>query len=318
MAGAQGWKISVTGWRFALLAALVAFCAGGAAQAAPAAPHVPHLFAQAWIAGTGEEPAAQVQALDADSFVIRQSIKTNFEAPFVYLFFGQKRALLVDTGAQASEEGGVIRPVVDRLLGQWLLAHGVKSIPLVVAHSHSHGDHIAGDAAFAGRPDMQVVGTSRQDVAQFFGVAHWPKDLGRIDLGGRVITVIPTPGHQIAAAMYYDPRLQIMLSGDTLYPGRLYIPVNFMGDARTSVARVVRFARRHRVRAYLGAHIEMTTQPGKDYGHEAPTHPQEHRLELGAAQMELLAKGLQAQLDQADQRQVHRDFIIVTVSPRDQ
>jgi len=275
----------------------------------------PHLFKERWIDGTlTAEPVAQVQALDGDTFVIRQSVKTNFEAPFLYLIFGRDRALLVDTGAT----GGVIRPVVDRVVTEWLSAHHRKTIPLVVAHSHSHGDHIAADAAFRERPDTVVVGTKASDVASFFKIAKWPEGIGHFDLGGRVISVIPTPGHQKAAAMYYDPRLQIMLSGDSLYPGRLYVPVNFMGEARASIDRVVKFAATHKVRALLGAHIEMTREPGRDYGHEAPTHPDEHPLEMPVTQLRELQAGFRAKLDEPDTRQVHDHFIIVPVPPRDQ
>ena len=280
------------------------------AQPAMAKP----LFKEAWIAGTGAEPVAQVQALDGDTFVIRQSVKTNFEAPFLYLLFGRDRALLVDTGAQ----GGVIRPVVDRVITQWLAAHHRASIPLVVAHSHSHGDHIAGDAAFRDRPDTRVVGTGAADVAAFFHIAHWPTQIGRFDLGGRVLGVIPTPGHQKAAAMYYDPRLRIMLSGDSLYPGRLYVPVNFMDEARASVDRVARYVQTHPVHAYLGAHIEMTRVAGQDYGHEAPAHPDEHPLEMGPEQLRILQAGFRQKLDVPDSRQVHDHFIIVPVPPREQ
>ena len=107
-----------------------------AAVAESASP--PKLFAETWINGTNsDEPATQVQALDRDTFVIRQSVKTNFEAPFIYLIFGRDKALLVDTGA----EGGSIRQVVDKLIGEWLVANQRTEIPLAVAHSHSHGDH---------------------------------------------------------------------------------------------------------------------------------------------------------------------------------
>ncbi|KEZ00525.1 MBL fold metallo-hydrolase [Sphingobium indicum] len=271
------------------------------------------LFAEGWIDGTlPQEPEVQVQALDRDSFVIRQSVKTNFEAPFLYLLLGREKALLVDTGA----EGGRIRPVVDRLLAQWSAAHGRAAIPLVVAHSHSHGDHVAGDKAFRDRPDTTVVGLEPQDVARFFGIARWPDALASFDLGGRVLTIIPAPGHQAAAIMIYDPKLKILLSGDTLYPGRLYVPVNFLADNRASVDRVAAFAARHPIRAVLGAHIEMTRAPGRDYPHEAPAHPDEHLLELPAASIAGLRTGLKTALDVPDRPQVHDDFIIYPVAPR--
>ena len=197
--------------------------------------------------------------------------------------------MLVDTGA----EGGTIRPVVDRLVAGWLAAHGRNAIPLVVAHSHSHGDHVAGDAAFRDRPDTRLVGLKAAEVADFFGITKWPDEIVRFDLGGRALGIIPTPGHQAAAIAIYDPRLKILLSGDTLYPGRLYVPVNFLADNRASVDRLVAFAASHPVRAVLGAHIEMTRTPGRDYPHEAPAHPDEHRLELSPKKHRGTASGSQ-------------------------
>ncbi|WP_246351920.1 MBL fold metallo-hydrolase [Sphingobium subterraneum] len=274
---------------------------------------LPSLFPEKWIDGTlAVEPTTQVQALDGDSFVIRQSVKTNFEAPFLYLLFGRDKALLIDTGA----ENGVIRPAIDHIIDGWLKAHGRTSIPLVVAHSHSHGDHVAGDSAFRDRPDTTVVGLTSADVAAFFGITRWPDQIVRFDLGGRPLSIIPTPGHQKAAIMIYDPRLKILLSGDTLYPGRLYVPVNFLADERASVDRLAAFAARHPIRAALGAHIEMTRTARQDYAHEAAAHPDEHPLELPAASIGELRAGLKAPLDTPDQPQVHDHFIIYPVAAR--
>lgn len=274
---------------------------------------VPGLFPEPWIDGTlAQEPETQVQALDGNTFVIRQSIKTNFEAPLLYLLFGRDKALVVDTGAQ----DGRIRPVIDRLVAQWSMVNGRTKIPLVVAHSHSHGDHVAGDAAFRDRPDTTVIGLEPKDVARFFGITNWPEELARFDLGDRVLTIIPAPGHQAAAIMIYDPRLKILLSGDTLYPGRLYVPVNFLPDNRASVNRVAAFAARHPIRAVLGAHIEMTRAPGRDYPHEAKEHPDEHLLELPKQSIIELQKGLRSPLDVAERPQVHDSFIIYPVAPR--
>lgn len=295
----------------ALLPALA--LAGTTVHARVANPAPPHLFAESWIAGThGAEPIMQVQALDADTFVIRQSVKTNFEAPFLYLLFGRDRALLVDTGA-----GGLaVRPTIDGLIARWLATHGRSSIPLVVAHSHAHGDHIAGDAEFRSRPDTTVLGLTPADLATFFGAPRWPDQLPRFDLGGRVLTIIPTPGHEAAHMMVYDPRLQVVLSGDALYPGRLYVPQNFIGAAQASADRLARFAASHKIRALLGAHIEMTQVAGKDYAHEAPAHPDEHPLELGPETIGQLQSALHALRPGADKPLVRGQFIVVPVPPR--
>jgi len=294
-------------------AVLLAGCLAGTPSAGAKTAAPARLFAERWIDGTnGAEPATQVQALDADTFVIRQSVHSNFEAPFLYLLFGRDKVLLIDSGA----DGGQIVPTVDRLITEWLAAHKRSAIPLIVAHSHSHGDHIAADAAFAQRPDTVVVGLKPADVAAFFGIDPWPGDVATFDLGGRALSILATPGHQAAAIMVYDPQLKLLISGDTLYPGRLYIPVNFLDDNRKSIDRLAAFAKRHPIRAVLGAHIEMTRTPGRDYAHEAASHPDEHALELPAAAIAELRQGLTARLDVPDQGQVHDHFIIMPVGAR--
>lgn len=287
---------------------VAAFCAalalpGLAAAKSPFAP---------WIDGTGaSEPQTQTQRLDADTYVIRQSVKTNFEAPFLYLLFGQDRALLLDTGA-----GGLkIRPTVDAAIDQWLAEHHRASIPLVVAHTHGHGDHRMGDDEFRARPDTTVVGLKPEEVAAFFKIAHWPTDIVTFDLGRRTLDIIPTPGHQPAHIMIFDRRDRLLLSGDTLYPGRLYVPLNMFGDYRDSIDRVVAFTGKRRPKLVLGAHVEMTRAPGKDLPNAAPTHPDEHLLELPYSDLLELQAAVRKMGDTAV-RDVHDDFIVYPVPAR--
>ncbi len=49
------------------------------------------------------EPPIQVHAYDPHTYVLRQSKATNYEAPFLYLLFGNERAILLDTGATEAE-----------------------------------------------------------------------------------------------------------------------------------------------------------------------------------------------------------------------
>lgn len=264
-----------------------------------------------WIDGAeASEPQTQVQRYDRDTFVIRQSLRTNFEGPFLYLLFGKDRAILLDTGA-----GGLkIRPAVDGAIDQWLAEHRRASIPLVVAHTHGHGDHRAGDAEFRDRPDTTVVGVAPEEVAAFFGIKAWPNDIVDFDLGGRVLSIIPTPGHQPSHIMVYDRRTRLLFSGDSLYPGRLYVPVNTFSDYRASVDRVAAFTARHPVKWLLGAHIEMTRAPGQDLP-DKPPHTDEHVLELPYATLLELQSALHKAAD-PPVRDVHPDFIVVPRPPR--
>jgi glyoxylase-like metal-dependent hydrolase (beta-lactamase superfamily II) len=252
-------------------------------------------FPEEWINGTAvTEPKLQVQRYDRDTFVIRQSILTNFEAPFIYLLFGRDRALLLDTGA-----GNVaIRPTVDRLIEERRKANGGRSISLVVAHSHAHEDHIAGDAEFAGRADTRIVGTSPAEVASFFELAPWPENIAVFDLGDRPLDIIATPGHESAHIMLFDRRTRILFSGDALYPGRLYYKRADLPIYRASVRRAINALRGRQIAWIMGAHIELN-KAGDQFPAKAPVHPDERRLELSASALPLLLDRLLETSDQS-------------------
>ena len=71
---------------------------------------VPGVWPSTWIHGAppgvrGQDPPLQVHRFDEHTFVLRQSKAMTYEAPFVYLLFGNDRALLLDTGAGAPRRG---------------------------------------------------------------------------------------------------------------------------------------------------------------------------------------------------------------------
>ena len=67
----------------AAFTAIACLAACGAPRSAVA--HKSELFAQSWNSGLSkEEPAFQVQAIDKNTYAIRQSIHSTFEAPFLY------------------------------------------------------------------------------------------------------------------------------------------------------------------------------------------------------------------------------------------
>jgi glyoxylase-like metal-dependent hydrolase (beta-lactamase superfamily II) len=113
-------------------------------------------------------------------------------------------------------------------------------------------------------------------VADFFKIADWPNQIVPYDLGGRVLDIIPTPGHQSAHIMMFDRKTRLLFSGDSLGPYRLYIPMNEAKTYRDSIDRVAAFTRDKHVSWILGAHIEMTTKPGELIPDEALRHPDEH------------------------------------------
>lgn len=271
----------------------------------------PGTFPAAWISGgaaCGTEPTLQVHAYNPDFYILRQSLCTNYEAPFLMLIFGSQKAILFDSGAGNVQVGRAVRGIV----ATWVAAHGGTPIQLVVAHLHSHGDHIAGDSQFQGQPNTTVVGASLSAVQAFYGFTQWPTQAVTYDLGGRVLDVIAIPGHQAAHIAVYDRATGILLTGDSLYPGRLYVfGATSQGNwavYKASMQRLVDFTATHATRWILGTHIEMTTTSGVEIPIGATSHPNEHVLQLSRSHLLELNSALQALPTPA--YQVHPDFII--------
>jgi hydroxyacylglutathione hydrolase len=265
-----------------------------------------------WITGGPsclEVPDWQVHEYNPSFYILRESGCTNYEKPFLYLIFGRERALLVDTGAGASDAARVTQG----LIAKWAQRSQRESVPLVVAHSHGHGDHVAGDKGFDGMADVTLVAAAVPALQKAFAIDNWPEQAGSIDLGDRIVDVIPIPGHQPAHVAYYDRKTGILLTGDHLYPGRLYIsdfPVYL-----ASTRRLVQFTEGKPVAHILGCHIEQSATPFVDYPIGTTYQPHEHSLDLGRAHLLELQAGLE-QMQAKPAKLALRDFTIFPREPR--
>lgn len=265
-----------------------------------------------WIHGApsrrrAHDPAIQVHRYDEHTVILRQSKSVNYEAPFLYLLFGNDRALLLDTGATADPGLFPLCAIVDRLIDGWLADHPRPAYELVVAHTHGHGDHFAGDGQFTGRPATTVVSHELDAVRQYFGFTDWPGQVVTFDLGGRVLEITGSPGHHRAAITVYDPWSGFLLTGDTVLPGRLYVDDSALFLA--SLDRMVELAGSRTVTHVMGCHVEMTSKPGRDYPIGATYQPDERALEMTVAQLTAVRD---AAASVAGRRGVHvyDDFII--------
>jgi len=222
--------------------------------------------------GTPQNPL-QVHAYEPQTFILRQNPCSTFEANFLYLLVGSEKALLIDTGAVADAKEMPLAKTILELLPD----KNHQKLPLLVAHTHRHSDHRAGDPQFASLSSVQIVPIDLEGVRAFFGFTNWPNGTAQVDLGGRTVDVIPTPGHNATHVAFYDNRTGILFSGDFLMPARLLIE-----DAaayRESALRVVEFLKTRPLTWILGAHIELNTS-GEAYRFGSHHHPNEHRLEL--------------------------------------
>jgi glyoxylase-like metal-dependent hydrolase (beta-lactamase superfamily II) len=155
-----------------------------------------------------------------------------------YLIVGSNRALLFDTGMGI----GDIKAVVS----------GLTKLPVSVLNSHTHNDHVGDNWRFNDIYGMDTDFTranargSRQDAqaelapgqlcgslpkgfdaeayeTKPFHIAHRLNDGDKIDLGGRTLQVIATPGHTPDAIALLDAQNGLLFTGDSFYLGPIYL-----------------------------------------------------------------------------------------------
>jgi glyoxylase-like metal-dependent hydrolase (beta-lactamase superfamily II) len=243
------------------------------------------------------EPEWQVHAYNATLHIIRQNKCRTFEAPFVYVIQGTTSALLIDSGATNTT---TLRDIVRGLIG---------TKQLIVAHSHGHGDHVASDARFSGQASTTVVGTTVAAIQARFAIQTWPTSPGTIELGDRVLDVVGIPGHETTHIAVYDRKTGLLFTGDSLYPGLLFI--NDWATYRTSIKRLAQFVAAHPIAHVLGAHVEMTSTPKQVYPYGTTYQPAEHVLQLSASHVTELDTAL-TQLGATPPANpvAHDDFVI--------
>ena len=150
-----------------------------------------------------------------------------YQQNYAYLIVGERRALLFDTGSGTRDISGVVA--------------SLTRLPVTAMVSHLHFDHLGGVGPF---PHVAMIDLpqTRADVAggrfrprryEYMGqvdgrsapsvaVAEWVAPGSVIDLGGRSLTVLSTPGHTPTSAALYDPANRRLFIGDYIYPTTLY------------------------------------------------------------------------------------------------
>lgn len=222
----------------------------------------------------------QIHEYNADFYILRESGCTHYEKPFLYLIFGANRALLLDTGAGQVDT----RTPVMQVMGKWMKRRNHPDLPLLVVHSHGHSDHVSGDPQFRNNPGVELIEATPKALSEAFHLKDWPNQPGVIDLGGgRVLDLIPLPGHQEAAIALFDRRTGVLLTGDSVYPGRLYI--SDWKQFTQSIERLVQFTSTHPVTHILGCHIEQSRTPFLEYPIGSFYQPDEHSLALGRGEL---------------------------------
>ena len=205
-----------------------------------------------------------------------------------YLIVGDERALLFDTGPGLRDITPVVASLTDR--------------PVTALLSHLHFDHTGNfhrvaDRALADLPILRACVADGMFVApehMFLGsyenmrwvpvtIGQWWPMGHRIDLGGRLLEIIATPGHSPDSISLLDRERGILLAADFLYLGDLYgqVPGASFPDYLASAETLIRQLPSDSL--ILGAHGE---EPAGEKHPEAP--------KLEARDLQDLARGLKA------------------------
>ena len=213
-------------------------------------------------------------------YVMRQSKQVNFEGNFLYLVVGCHTAILFDTGAVGDADCSLLEHVMD------LISTETSHLRLIVAHTHSHDDHVGGDSLFRGIQNVTIVEHGVTAVSDFFGFTPYTGSVldeshcSTIDLGDRVLDIFHIPGHHPDHIAVFDRKSGALLTGDFVYPGRLYVHdrVSFLH----SLTFLYHFcqSRVEEITGVLGSHIEMTNTLGYDYPDGTLFQPDEAQLPL--------------------------------------
>ncbi len=164
-----------------------------------------------------------------------------FEEVISYLVLGEDTAALVDTGNGIGDMRALVEELTD--------------LPTMVVNTHAHLDHTGGNSKFEevalydhpwarertkGRPSTGI------DVGNYVGgemvwkplprgvdpkawhtepfrVTRWMREGDVIDLGGKKLEVIHTPGHTPDSVSLLERNERLLFTGDIFYPAPIYL-----------------------------------------------------------------------------------------------
>lgn len=203
----------------------------------------------------------------------------HWEQVVSYLVIDQTQTLLIDTGMGYAS----IKNEVEKL----------TALPVKVLLTHAHWDHIGGASEFSDvevfahhwEQDMLTKGFKANEVPELIDVAMFsdgfaPKayeapgrrttavlhDGQGILLDSVSVQVTHTPGHTPGSVSFFIPEMNLLATGDTLYPGPLYgqMPESNMDDYVASIEKLAAYVNNETL--ILPGHnaVESTAELVKD------------------------------------------------------
>jgi hydroxyacylglutathione hydrolase len=262
-----------------------------------------------WIHGSlsakeNADVRVQVHRYNEHTYILRQNPAVHWEAPFMYLIFGDKQAVLLDGGATAEADYFPIRKTVDAVIQRWKQANGVDKLQLIVLPLGSDVSQTEGLSQFKNRPSTTVMKATLAGRKRLMR----GKQMSSLDLGGRQLALLATPGMDEFALTLYDPWSELMFSGNTLYAGRLVI--RDFDAYKQSLKHLLSFTDEHPVKWVMGGRIEMSDYAGVDYRLRSNFRPREHSLQLPVSVIQDCYQIVHL-INGAKDIRIHDDFIVM-------
>jgi len=179
-----------------------------------------------------------------------------------FLIVGSKRAVLFDSGLGVARIGTVVQKLT--------------ALPVTVLNSHTHFDHVGGNSEFAdirnlahpyseasarGEIPVTLAAYARKTLdedsvcgplpagvtSREYSVPKWTaaaqiEDGEQLELGGRAVQVVSTPGHTPDSLCLLDRANGLLFTGDTYYSGDIYLwaPETSVADFTASIDKLAR------------------------------------------------------------------------------
>ncbi len=185
-----------------------------------------------------------VQALNQNTYAIGEP--RYHQQNYSYLLLGDSRALLFDAGPGLRDIRGVAESLTD--------------LPITFVPSHFHFDHTGNRIRFehvavvdlpylrARAPDNRLalrwsehMGSAEGFELPVLEVDEWLAPGSLINLGGRRLQVLYTPGHTEDSISLLDLTHNLLFSGDFIYPGPLiaFLPNSSLPAYRDAAAMLL-------------------------------------------------------------------------------
>ncbi|MCR5070337.1 MAG: MBL fold metallo-hydrolase [Bacteroidales bacterium] len=159
----------------------------------------------------------------------------------VYVVEGEDKALVIDAGAYMPHLDEAVAALTDK--------------PVMLALTHGHGDHVGGIGCF---PEVWIHPADVPMITYgdegYKGVIHHLEDGDVIDLGGRQLEVLHTPGHTSGSITFFDKEHHYGFSGDAFGSTNLLLFVPSFSGLIETCTRTAEYMQKNGIEKLFPGH----------------------------------------------------------------